>query len=102
MRFILVGAPGVNKGKLARSVAKNKKLKYVSGLTVPSEHAVGVLADYRVELKLATDRCFATISATEDSIFEHSLIDSLAYSSYRFVTVRDYSDQYNIDKWAAT
>jgi hypothetical protein len=104
MRFVLVGVPGTDKGKLTRALARSLGISACSGLTVSDEFALGALADYRAELGLATDRCFQIQSEPKNpTIFEHTLIDSLAYASLRYVMMRDYQnvDEYTQEKWAS-
>lgn len=102
MRFVLVGAPGTNKGKISRSLSRSLGLFVHSGMTIPDGIAVGTLADYRVEIKLAVDRAFAMQAVGVPTIYEHTLIDSLAYASLRFMDMRDLNnvDEYTQEKWA--
>lgn len=81
--FYLVGAPGTRKSEIATELVKlfGDKLTYVTDLDVTGEYALGVTADYRIELKLATSRLFRQ---DKTAIYTHSVLDNLAYVAFAF------------------
>lgn len=82
--FVLVGAPGTNKLGIANELASDE---FVERLAVhsffPPAYGLGLLADYRTELKIAADRATHLHRVDMPTIYTHSLIDSLAYSLAR-------------------
>jgi hypothetical protein len=82
--FYLVGAPGTRKSKIAEELAEhyfdNKLALFDENLSGMS-WALGSVADYRVELKLALNRALQTPS-DKPTLYAHSLIDNLAYISF--------------------
>lgn len=104
LRFILIGAPGLNKGKIMRSLVRSHGLEGKPSLTDFDDYAIGRLADYRIEAKLASDRCYELAQTPKRAtIFEHSLIDSLSYCALRAMEMASSKavDEYTQEKWAA-
>lgn len=101
-RVVVVGAPGTGKGQLVLDLARKNGLFDISGMTTHPDLATGTLADYRVEMKLAIDRCF-DMQVDEPRIFEHTLIDSLAYAATRAITISQMvgEDDPTLLKWTA-
>lgn len=80
-QFYLVGAPGVGKAKIADALAD----RFDERLAIFDEHldthwALGIVADYRIELHLALARFLR--KSDLPTLHTHSLIDNLAYASY--------------------
>lgn len=83
--FVLVGAPGTNKQKIADELARDyftEKLA-VAGKVFPAHYALGLLADYRAENMLMSQRATVLHSVEMPVLYTHSLIDSLTYSLLR-------------------
>lgn len=80
--FILVGAPGTNKSAIAEKLAKelDGDLTIHRDELLDSKYALGITADYRIELMLATSRIFE--KPDRPTIYTHSLLDNLAYVSF--------------------
>lgn len=83
--FVLVGASGTNKRKIANELAADhftEKLA-VQNEVFPAYAALGFHADYRVELRLASERATRLTGVDMPTLYTHSLIDSLAYGLAR-------------------
>lgn len=98
--IVLAGAPGTGKGALAEAIMKSTSYgTYHEGL--PADLQVGRNADYRAEIALASDRCIIMNSMKDAPIiFEHSLLDSVVYSTLRFIDFQERETSMNmVDKW---
>jgi hypothetical protein len=100
MRIVLVGAPGAGKKELAQSLSNTLDCSvYQTGFESDGETPVGMLADYRNELRMAIDRARAHLES-ENCIFVTSLLDSIAYSTYRTESLlRNEAPRELIQRW---
>lgn len=71
---------------------------------IPPSYGLGMLADYRAELKIAADRATYLHSTEMPTIYTHSLIDSLAYSLARvdLLVNRGTGTERHRETWALT
>jgi hypothetical protein len=91
MRVILVGAPDTGKSNLAQELHQALKARDVILVVSGSSNdymatfgkAVGLLADYRVELSLAVRRAMA-MSDIGNAIFEGTLLDNVAHAAAKY------------------
>lgn len=107
-KIYILGAPETGKRKLADSLMDRfpERLIHQSEQTIYGDssgsYAVGSLADYRIEMKIASDR--ATLPkyfhTPKTILYTHSLLDSLIYATLKFerIAAHDTIDQYNYDK----
>lgn len=106
MRIVLAGAPDTGKLNLANAICKQYSLGLETGVVIPKTYVLGRQADYRVELKLASDRAFVSQQHKTQAwhhVYTHSLLDSVAYSTLRLLDFREKdATQYMIDKWIMT
>jgi hypothetical protein len=94
MRIVIAGAPGVGKNELAVELQSELKKRGHSLPIAGSSNdymatfgkAVGVLADYRVEMSLAVRRAFMM---DQPAIFEGSLLDSGAHAAAKYKILFD-------------
>jgi hypothetical protein len=105
-RFYIVGAKDVGKRPLADDLLE----RFTGKLAHQDEsfihyggYAVGTLADYRVEMRIASDRVTLPKYYSDDPkpvIYTHSLIDSLVYSTLRFERLNELesTQQYTLEK----
>lgn len=103
LRYYLVGVEGVGKAKLARAMKDKYGFDVVKGIkAAPAGVALGVLADYRVELQLLANRLPET-QLVGKSVYTHSVIDSLAYIAVRYIGYRDFygGDDEALQKWSS-
>jgi hypothetical protein len=103
-RFVVTGAQGTGKGKLVRGLARKHSLVTDEGMPkLPEGVALGTLADYRIETLIAVHRCMAHLQpANKSVIYEHSLVDSLAYVSTRCIRLSEMDGvDYAQEKWAS-
>lgn len=102
--LFLVGAPGTNKAQIAQALLA----RFIPKLAMKDEHldettyALGSVADYRVELKLALERSLERPSGA--TIYTHSVLDNLAYltfaiSRYQMGTVSQETAQRAVLAW---
>jgi hypothetical protein len=111
-RFIIAGAPGAGKRELANQLLDKYPGEFVhqrESFIYYGNFAVGTMADYRVELKIATDRIFTDWRDTDlmwskSMLYTHTLLDSLAYATLALQRHTEYGGvtQYTLDKSAAT
>jgi len=83
--FIIVGAPGTRKSQIAEdllSLFPEQLLFPTDPVTNSGTFALGSLADYRIELKLALGRILETPTSDLPTLRIHSLIDNLAYITF--------------------
>lgn len=98
MKYVIVGAPGTGKRKVAEKLEAHLKDSLAIHF-IDQDPDLGFLADYREELLLAAQR--ATYSSS-DLIFYHSLIDSMSYTSLRLTGLmnHDPTNQSEIGRWS--
>jgi hypothetical protein len=108
MRFVLVGAPDTGKAKIIREVSERSthRVSYSDSMySSQADYAVGYLADYRMELALAVERVFQAaddLGINSHVIYSHSLLDNVAYSAIRLISLRDGgASEYTLEKWRA-
>jgi len=101
VRVALVGVSGAGKRNYADQI--RELIPHLDISTQPQpwhDEALGALADYRVELRLAIQRAYASLNL-DHIIFTHTLVDSLAYVHIRQRNVIEGNDDQRL-RWAIT
>jgi len=103
----LVGAPGTKKDEIARALEERfpNNLTYKTENLENTPYALGSVADYRIELKLALERSLEKPSGA--TLYTHSVLDNLAYlsfaiSRYQMGTVGEETVQRAVLAWTLT
>lgn len=98
MRIVLIGAPGSGKQVIAEALAEaTGKMLFLE--LEHQELAWGPMADYRLEAQTAMRRAL-NMPTLDDTIFKHTVLDSMAYSTRRLVLAVEASDFENYIRYS--
>lgn len=100
--IIIFGAPGTGKQDFATKLQEEEKLGASSGVFPGIDVALGLAADYRTELYLASNRALWMGQPNQPpGIYWHSLLDNMAYSTLNLALLmkEDGVPEFLFDRW---